>query len=440
MRGIYESLIGIGCFFLFFTARAQDSLQNTNLTIAEVCRLAVENSTQLKIAHTNTLLAKQETEVERLQKLPTLSTSLDYGYLGNADVWDSHFSHHQTAGLPHPLTLFSVTATETIFAGNRINNAIRLSTLEEQIAFLQLEKNTTDIKFLVIARYLDIYRLLNQRNVYINNTLLARQRLKNILSLRRQGMVTLNDQLRTELIISDYELTTRKIANGVMELNNQLNVVLGLPDSSRLGPDTTLLQQVLVPKTLNEFLDVAYHENHELKITGREKEIAETRILLLKGERLPEIALLAQSELQRPFLNSLPAIDVYYNVWRAGVGIRYDISSIYRSPRKIKAGLIGLDLARQQDSLQRQDLTVDVKNAYIKYNESVDELNTYRSDLRSAEENYRSVEMRYFNQLALLTDLIDATNTKTEAEIKVVNAEIGAIYSYYELLLKIGTL
>jgi outer membrane protein len=440
MRGIYTSLIGIGCTFLFFTARAQDSLRNNPLTIAEAGRLAVENSTQLKIARTHTLLAKQETEIQRLEKLPGLSTSLDYGYLSNADVWDSHLSHHQVAGLPHPLTLFSVTATETIFAGNRINNAIHLSTLEEEIALLQEEKNTTDIKFLVIARYLDIYRLLNQRNVYINNTLLARQRLKNILSLRRQGMVTLNDQLRTELTISDYDLTTRKIANGVAELNNQLNIVLGLPDSSRLGPDTTLLQQVLVPKSLNEMLSIAYRENHELKITGREKEIAETHIRLLRGERLPQIGLFAQSDLQRPFLNALPAIDVYYNVWRAGIGIHYDISSIYCSPRKIKAGLIGLHLARQQDSLQRENLTVEIKNAYIQYQESLDELNTYRSDLRSAEENYRNVEKRYYNQLALLTDLIDATNTKTEAEIRVVNAEIGVVYSYYQLLRITGTL
>ena len=426
--------------FLTPAARCQDSLRNNPLTIAEVCRLALENSTQLKISRTHALLAKQETDIQRLGRLPELSTSLDYGYLSNADVWNSHFSDHEVAGLPHPLTLFSVSATETIFAGGRINNAIQLAALEEQIALLQQEKNETDIKFLVIASYLDIYRLLNERNVYINNANLARQRLKNILSLRRQGMVTRNDQLRTELTISDYELTTRKIANGVVELNNHLNMVLGLPDSSRLMPDTTLLERGPAIKTLNEFLDDAWRENHELKITGREMEVAERKLRLVKGERLPTLGLFAQSDLQRPFLNSLPAIDVYYNVWRAGAGISYDISSIYRSPRKIRAGLTGLDLARQQDSLERENLSVDVRNGFIKYNESVDELNTYRRDLRSAEENYRQVEKRYFNQLALLTDLIDATNTKTEAEIKVVNSEIGTIYTYYELMRIIGTL
>ena len=125
-----------------------------------------------------------------------------------------------------------------------------------------------------------------------------------------------------------------------------------------------MLMQGLQEKTLEAFLDDAYKENHELKISAREKDIAETNIKILKGERLPEVALLAQSDLQRPFLNAIPAIDVYYNVWRAGVGVKYNISSIYQSPRKIKAGLIGLDLSRQQDSLQRQNVEVAVKERF----------------------------------------------------------------------------
>ena len=440
MKGI---CLVLGLFFFCFPGvkmYAQDSLRNTPLTLSAAYQLALNNSIQLKIARTNTRLSKQQTEIGKLARLPSLSTSFAYGYLSNADVWNSHLSHHQSAGLPHPLTLFSVEASETLFAGGQISNAIRRSTLEEQIAFLQQEKDETDIKFLVTAAYLDIYRLLNQRNVYINNTKLAKQRLKNILSLRSQGMVTANDQLRTELTISDYELTTRKIANGIVELNNQLNVILGLPDSARLMPDTGLLQQPVPAKMLEDLLNDAYHENHELKIAARENEIAETDIRILKGQRLPEVELLAQSNLQRPFLNALPAIDVYYNIWRAGGGIRYNISSIYQSPRKIKAGMIGLELSRERDSLEKQNVEVAVKNAFIKYKESQDELLTYSGDLRSAEENYRTVEKRYFNQLALLTDLIDATNTKTEAEIKVTNAGINTIYNYYQLLKTIGTL
>src|ERR1700755_2937519 len=118
MTGIYASLITLGSSFFYLAAQSQDSLRNNPLTIAEACRLALDNSTQLKIAGTRTLLAKQETDIQRLGKLPGVSTSCDYGYLSNADVWDPSLSHHLKAGLPHPLTLFTVTATETIFAGS----------------------------------------------------------------------------------------------------------------------------------------------------------------------------------------------------------------------------------------------------------------------------------------------------------------------------------
>ncbi len=421
-------------------AYGQDSLGNTPLTLTTAFNLALQNSIQLQIRHTAIDLAKQQTEIQKLGRLPDLTASADYGYLSSSQDWTPSFSHHFVSVLPHHLTSFTVDATEAIFAGNRVNNSIRKSSLEEQVAVLSLNKDETDIKFLVAAGYLDIFRLLDEQKVYINNTRLARERLRNILNLRAQGLVTQNDVLRTELTISDYELTTRNIGRSVIQLDNQLNIVLGLPDSTRLIPDTTLTRIELPVGAVETLLDQADHENHDIKISGKQKEIAETNIKLLKGERLPTLGVFANNNFQRPYLSSTPAVDIYYNYYTFGLGLSYDISSIYKSPKKIKAGYIGLDITRKQDSLTRQNVEVGVRNALVKYNQSLDELETYRRDLRSAEENYRVVERRYFNQLALLTDLIDATNTKIEAELKVTNAEINRVYSYYQLQKTIGTL
>lgn len=410
------------------------------LTLEKAFELAEKNSLQLKISSQYLELAHQKSQINKLYKLPTISTVLNYGYLSNSEVWDSSFSHHVTRELPHQFTELSVTAAEVVFKGGEINTNIQKTKLEEQVAILSKEKNVQDIKFLVAAKYLDIFRLINLKQVYLNNTKLSQQRLKNILTMQKQGMLTQNDVLRTELIISDLELATRKTDNSIIILNQQLNTVIGFPDSKRLIPDTTLLKSIKSIEGIDYFREKSYKENHELKIAAVENMIAETNVKLLGTDRFPEISLFAKNYLQRPFLSAVPAVDIYTNVWQAGINIRYNISSIYQSTTKIAAGKIQSELSKQKEIVTKQNMELSINNYFINYTEAKDILATLKRDLRSAEENYRIVEKKYFNQLALGTDMTDATNIKLEAEIKVTNAEINVVYTYYQLLKSAGIL
>jgi outer membrane protein len=427
---------------LCFTGRlcAQDTSRARSLTLREVFDLALLNSSALRIAGESTDLARQQVEIAKNKRLPSLSGDLTYGYLSNAQIWTPSLSNHTTGKIPHHLTVFNVSANQLLFAGKAVSNEIKKATLEEQVARLSQDKNTQDIKLLVAARYLDIARLNNLNKVYEGNRLLAENRLKNILAMARQGMVTRNDILRTELAISDLSLTIRRTDNDIRILNEELNTVIGLPETARLLPDSSFLATFVRNQPLEAFREQAYQVNPGLKIALTESGIAETNLKLLNSERSPVIAAFAASNLQRPYLNALPAIDVYYNVWQAGIGIKYNISSIYQSPKKIAAGRIALQRSKEKETLQKQNVDVSVSSGYIRFTEAQDDLRTYLSDLRSAQENYRIVEKKYFNQLALLTDMIDAANIKLEAETKVTNAGVNIVFTYCQLLNSIGNL
>lgn len=437
MKTHYKQIILISFILISFILKAQT---NNILTLEQVIDLAVKNSESLKITAKSSELAHQKIEVAKLGRLPNISTGFTYGYVSNSEIWNPSFSEHQTAPIPHNLTQLSVTTSEVLFKGGEVKNIIARTSLEDQIAQLTHDKNTVDIKFLAIAKYLDIYKQINQRTVYKNNTNLSKKRLQNILSMQKQGMVTNNDVLRNQLIISDLELATRKMDNNIDILNQQLNMVIGLEESARLVPDSTLLQKSFESKDITLLLEEASLQNHDLKIAETEKNIAKTNLKLFGTDRYPEIGLFAATQLQRPFTNTTPAIDVYYNVWQAGISIKYNIASLYQSPRKITSGKLQVALSEERQTLQKQNVELAVNNAYIKYNESKDELKTFKDDLKSAEENYRIVEKKYFNQLALLTDLIDAINIKIESELKVSNAEINIIYNYYQILKTTGNL
>lgn len=421
-------------------SRAQDTLSTRVLTLKEVMELSEKNSTQLKVVEKNTELAKQKVEIAKLYQLPDLGAQLSHGYLSNTDIWTPSFDEHQKGKNPHQFAQFTIQASQVLFAGGKISNEIKKTDIEAQVAFLLQEKNTQDIKFLAAAQYLDIYRMINLRQVYASNAKLAEERLKNIQVMRKQGMVTENDVLRSKLILSDLNLSVRKTENNIAILNRQLNMLTGRPDNASLLPDSAMLKNFPAAGSLEGWLDTALNRNHELKISAKENRVAEANVKIAGADRYPALAAFAGSNLQRPFTYTIPSVDVYYNVWQAGLTLKYNISSIYQAPRKIRAAKLAAEQSIQKETLQKQQVNVEVSSRFIKYREADDERQTLESDLKAAEENYRIVEKKYFNQLALLTDLVDATSTKIEAEIRVSTARINMVYTYLQLQKSVGTL
>ncbi len=57
-----------------------------------------------------------------------------------------------------------------------------------------------------------------------------------------------------------------------------------------------------------------------------------------------------------------------------------------------------------------------------------------------ANENYTVVNDRYLNQLALITDMVDAANMKLDAELSEVDARINIAYQYYKIKFVAGKL
>lgn len=142
---------------------AQDTLKLKKLTLEDVYKLALSNSYQLKATEKNLRDARQRVEISKSDRLPVVSSDLSYGYISNAESWSPSFSNHRTSLIPHHFTAFSVQASQVVFKGSEIENTIRKTSFQEQIASLSYEKDKEDVKLLVSAKYLDIYRLSSQQ-------------------------------------------------------------------------------------------------------------------------------------------------------------------------------------------------------------------------------------------------------------------------------------
>ena len=70
--------------------------------------------------------------------------------------------------------------------------------------------------------------------------------------------------------------------------------------------------------------------------------------------------------------------------------------------------------------------------------EAYEELKTQQKSVELAERNYLTTSTRYSEGMALITDMLDAANSKLDAEQMLVNAHINIIYYYYKLLFTSG--
>ena len=88
----------------------------------------------------------------------------------------------------------------------------------------------------------------------------------------------------------------------------------------------------------------------------------------------------------------------------------------------------------------KEQMLLAIQAACIKYEESFTLLETKEKSVELANQNYDIVSYRYDNDLALITDLLDASSQKLEAELQVLNARINILYNYYKLHYISGTL
>ena len=411
---------------------AQDNNRRM-LGIDEMFRLADENSSSIKSYSTGKDAAAMALKSAKAQRLPDINASLSASYLGDGNLWDRDFSNGQTISMPHFGNNFALQASMTVYAGGAINSGIALAELGEQMATLDWQKNRQDIRFLLTGYYLNLFKLNNQAEVLEKNIELTKLVIKNMVARRKQGSALKNDITRYELQLENQKLQLTKVNDAKKIMNHQLVTTLHLPGGTEIVPDTTLLANNVVAGNEDEWQQKASTSNLSLQQSGLNVEMSRQKEKLERSELFPKIAIIAEEHLDGPITIEVPVLDNNFNYWFVGVGVKYNISSLFKSNKKVKQARLQTRRAMEEQTLAHEQVENAVQAAYTDYLTSFTELQTKTKKTELANQNYKVTDNRYRNDLALLTDMLDASNTKLDAELGLVNARIDVIYNYYKM-------
>ena len=408
-------ILGLACILLakpFSFALAQESTapDSVSMTLAAIYQLADEKSRVIRISEQSLRAAQEGVQQAKNSLLPSVSIDLSGSYIGDAYLMSRGFSTSGTTevilpGLgpqtvnngrqqtPHWGNMLSVKATQVIYSGGALTAGIKIAEAGERIAELDVRKSRQEVRFLLTGIYLDQVRLMHQ----------------------------------LEVIDVHIDLTEQVLAQ--MRANQPENQVI-LPDTAAVAQEFARLENAL-----SEAAWQSSAADHNLSIQQAQAatDIAAQKVKLTRAASIPKIAAVIKDDLFGPYTNDLIPVNANVNAWFVGIGIHYDLDSAWKNHRAIKQSKAENLRSKEELELAQEQLNNRVHAAYVNFLTSFTEVETQLKQVELADENYDTVEKRYNHELALLTDLLDASSMKLQANIALVNARVNLLYNYYQL-------
>lgn len=410
----------------------------TAVTLEQIFETADAHSAQLRPSFTAQTEANREINIARAGRLPDINASLSLSYIGDGFTTKRNFSDYQKAPIPHFGNTLSINITQPVYTGGAVTSAIELAELKSTAARYATDFQRDNIRFRLTGFYLDIYKYNNLRTVVEGNIAAAQKVLQEMRARYEQGTALQNDITRYELLVSNLELQLVKINNTIEILNTNLVMTAGLAEGTVIVPDSTILARSLPKDDAAWWQDEAEANSPSLSLARSGIDISRKAEALVRSERLPKIGLQAGWSIDGPILVEIPPINRNLSYWYVGIGVSYNISSLYKNNKTLAKSRIATQHAIEQFDATRENVTLAVNTDYIRYLEAYEELKTQQKSVELAERNYRTTSTRYSADMALITDMLDAANSKLDAEQQLVNARINIIYYYYKLLFTTG--
>lgn len=414
----------------------RDSL---SLGMEDIFRMLDSGNRTIRMLRTAVDAAGEGVKAAKEARLPDVDASMNVSYIGDAFLTDRDFSGFTRLASPHFGNGFTVDARQVIYAGGAVKAGIELAEHGLDRSVTELDKSRQGLRLMAAGQYLDLYRINNSIKVYQENISLTQRLIEDIQARREQGLALANDVTRYELRLETLSLELVKLRNMAEVLNHNLRETLGIQKNTVIG--TSLPEQAVSEySSLLEWQETAKRSSPSIRLAEINSETAETQRRIVKAGMLPSVAVVAHDSFNGPITFEVPPIDKNLNIWYVGLGINYSFGSLYKSRSKLRQAGFTARQARQSVDVAEETLRNDVKQAYTDYLQSFIELETREKSLQLATENYERVYDRYMEQLALITDMLDAFNVKLDAEIGVSDAEAERQYRLYKLKYVVGIL
>lgn len=427
-------------FFIVFVDSALSAQEKQKVSLHNALEIAKENNLLVKKGKLLQAVAEEEIIEKEELRLPEVDFHSLYSRITNLTEFKGGFLKDKAVTRTIP-EIYDISSSfrMPVYSGNKINNLIKKAEQEHEISTIFLEKAENDVQLQVVASYLGIYKMMELQKIINESIEEERERLKEVSSYKKHGTVTKDEVLRAELQLSERQLDSMNNEKNIDIVLHDLKTILQFPETTEFSIDTTdLLEQ-------EAFLDLEYYhklalKNEEVRIADQEVEIKKTEVQLAKAGFYPNISFFGNYNLRYPNYMFFPPDPYLYSLGQVGFEATFNISGLYKNKSQVQLAKAKMEAQENERNMVKDEMSDKVFKQYTEYKEITDKFKVTDKAVLLATENYRIVKLKYLNQLALVTEMVDADNSLIQAKFNQIATRIDAVMKHYEILHTAGQL
>ncbi|MFT3682631.1 MAG: TolC family protein [Ferruginibacter sp.] len=425
--------------FALFSAGAQ---QSRSITLKEAIDLTLAYSKTLKTNKTKIEEAQAAVKEAYERKLPEASVNASYLFLPfqpNIDMKKSSEpgnggSTEETPNVKQAMYGMA-NVSLPLYTGGRLNYGIESAKLLEQAIKLDADNDRELVILNVVNACINLYKAKTAIDLVKENLEQAQQRVKDFTNLEKNGVLARNDLMKAELQASNVELALLDAETNYKLACVNMNLMMGLPEQTELIPDKSGLALPTSIKTLDEYEQDAVQHRKDISALSFRKKAAVLGTQSARSNYYPSLALTGGY-----IAADIPKVLTITNAVNIGVGIKYDIASLWKTKTKIQQAKIKEQQLQLNEEALTDNIHLEVNKAYQNYLVSIKKIEVYKKSVEQATENYRITKNKYDNALATTTELLDADVALLQSKLSVTNAQADSFLAYNKLLQVAGSI
>ena len=426
----------LGSFF-FSTIQAQEK---KILTLNEAIDLGVKNSNRLKLGDAKIEEATASLKEAIEKKLPNASVTGSYLRVatGNLELKNKDNNSGGTNNDKPDVSQAMyglINLSLPIYAGGRIRYGIESSKFLEHAAKLDAESDKEEVIQTTIESYANLFKAKTAVRLMEENLAQSRERARQFTSLEKNGLLPRNDLLKAELQSSNMELGLLDAQNNWQLANVNMDLQLGLPTTTELVLDTTGIEKKEDSRVLDDYLQLAVNGRKDRLALQDKKSAAESSVKQVNAEKYPSVQLTGGY-----IAADIPKVLSITNAVNAGVGVSYNISSLWKTKAKRQQAESRVKQWVITESMMDDSIRMQVNRSYFVLISSRKKIEVYAKAVEQAKENLRIVKNKFDNSLATTTELLDADVANLQTSLSYTLARADAFVAYHNLLRATGTL